>query len=80
MGGTCLNVGCIPSKALLDSSEHYHKAVKEFEEHGIKAGDYQIDLEQMVKRKQAVVDQTTGGVSYLMKKNKIDTFEGVWLL
>jgi dihydrolipoamide dehydrogenase len=77
LGGTCLNVGCIPSKALLDSSEHYHKAVKEFEEHGIKGGDFQIDLEQMVKRKQAVVDQTTGGVSYLMKKNKIDTFEGV---
>lgn len=77
LGGTCLNVGCIPSKALLDSSEHYHKAVKEFEEHGIKGGDFQIDLEQMVKRKQAVVDQTTGGITYLMKKNKIDTYTGV---
>ncbi len=77
LGGTCLNVGCIPSKALLDSSEHFHKAVKEFEEHGIKGGNFQVDLEQMVKRKQAVVDQTTGGISYLMKKNKIDTFQGV---
>lgn len=77
LGGTCLNVGCIPSKALLDSSEHYHKAVHEFEEHGIKGGGYQIDLEQMVKRKQSVVDQTTGGIRYLMKKNKIDTYTGV---
>lgn len=77
LGGTCLNVGCIPSKAMLDSSEHYHKAVHEFEEHGIKAGEYQVDLAQMVKRKQSVVDQTTGGISYLMKKNKIDTYTGV---
>jgi len=77
LGGTCLNVGCIPSKALLDSSEHYHKAVHEFEEHGIKANDYTLDLAQMVKRKQSVVDQTTGGITYLMKKNKIDTYEGV---
>ncbi|GJM28029.1 MAG: dihydrolipoyl dehydrogenase [Cyclobacteriaceae bacterium] len=77
LGGTCLNVGCIPSKALLDSSEHYYKAVKEFEEHGITAGDYRVDLERMVKRKQTVVDQTTGGITYLMKKNKIDTFTGV---
>jgi dihydrolipoamide dehydrogenase len=77
LGGTCLNVGCIPSKALLDSSEHYHKAVHEFEEHGIKGGEYQIDLEQMIKRKQSVVDQTTGGITYLMKKNKIDVYTGV---
>ena len=77
LGGTCLNVGCIPSKALLDSSEHYHKAVHEFEEHGIKAGEFTVDLAQMVKRKQGVVDQTTGGITYLMKKNKIDTYEGV---
>ena len=77
LGGTCLNVGCIPSKAMLDSSEHYHKAVHEFEEHGIKGGEYQVDLAQMVKRKQSVVDQTTGGISYLMKKNKIDTYTGV---
>ena len=77
LGGTCLNVGCIPSKALLDSSEHYYKAVHEFEEHGIKAGDFKLDLAQMVKRKQSVVDQTTGGISYLMKKNKIDVYTGV---
>lgn len=77
LGGTCLNVGCIPSKALLDSSEHYHKAVHEFEEHGIKAGEFTVDLEQMVKRKQSVVDQTTGGITYLMKKNKIETYEGL---
>ncbi len=77
LGGTCLNVGCIPSKALLDSSEHFYKAINEFEEHGISGGAYQVDLAKMVKRKQAVVDQTTGGVSYLMKKNKIDTFTGV---
>ena len=77
LGGTCLNVGCIPSKALLDSSEHYYKAVKEFEEHGIKGGEYTVDLSQMVKRKQSVVDQTTAGVEYLMKKNKIETYEGV---
>ncbi len=77
LGGTCLNVGCIPSKALLDSSEHYHKAVHEFETHGIKAGEYKADLLQMVKRKQSVVDQTTGGITYLMKKNKIDVYVGI---
>ena len=77
LGGTCLNVGCIPSKALLDSSEHFYKATKEFPEHGIQAGEYKVDLEQMVKRKQSVVDQTTGGITYLMKKNKIDTYTGV---
>jgi len=77
LGGTCLNVGCIPSKALLDSSEHYYKAVKEFAEHGIQGGEYQVDLPQMVKRKQAVVDQTTGGITFLMKKNKIDVYTGV---
>ncbi len=77
LGGTCLNVGCIPSKALLDSSEYYHKATTEFETHGIKGGKFTMDLAQMVKRKQSVVDQTTGGISYLMKKNKIDVHTGV---
>ncbi len=76
LGGTCLNVGCIPSKALLDSSEHYHKATTDFEMHGIKGGKFTVDLAQMVKRKQSVVDQTTGGISYLMKKNKIDVYNG----
>ena len=77
LGGTCLNVGCIPSKALLDSSEHYYKAVHEFEDHGIKGDNLQVDLEQMVKRKQGVVDQTTAGITYLMKKNKIDVHTGI---
>ncbi len=78
LGGTCLNVGCIPSKALLDSSHHYEHAVKHFEDHGIEIpGDVKINLEKMIARKQAVVDQTCDGVSFLMKKNNIDVFEGV---
>ena len=77
LGGTCLNVGCIPSKALLDSSEHFHSANHTFGEHGIKVGDIKLDLPQMVKRKQAVVDQTTAGVAYLMKKNKIEVYQGL---
>lgn len=78
LGGTCLNVGCIPSKALLDSSHHYEHAVKHFADHGIEIpGDVKINLEKMIARKQAVVDQTTGGIDFLMKKNKIDVFEGV---
>jgi len=78
LGGTCLNVGCIPSKALLDSSHHYDDAVKHFKEHGIDIpGDIKVNLEQMIARKQAVVDQTTGGIDFLMKKNKIDVFEGL---
>ena len=73
LGGTCLNVGCIPSKALLDSSHHYESAVKHFEEHGIEIpGEVKVNLKQMIARKQAVVDQTTGGIDFLMKKNKID--------
>ncbi|PKV52075.1 dihydrolipoamide dehydrogenase [Aquimarina sp. MAR_2010_214] len=78
LGGTCLNVGCIPSKALLDSSHHYEHAVKHFADHGIEIpGDVKINLEKMIARKQTVVDQNCEGVSYLMKKNKIDVFEGV---
>ncbi len=78
LGGTCLNVGCIPSKALLDSSHHYEHAVKHFEDHGIEIpGDVKINLEKMIARKQTVVDQTCDGVSFLMKKNNIDVFEGV---
>lgn len=76
LGGTCLNVGCIPSKALLDSSEHFFQAKHQFAEHGIKVGDLEVDLPQMIKRKQDVVDQTTAGVAFLMKKNKITVFEG----
>jgi len=78
LGGTCLNVGCIPSKALLSSSHHYEEATKHFEDHGIEIpGDIKVNLEKMIGRKQAVVDQTTGGVDFLMKKNNIDVFEGL---
>src|SRR5210317_1511351 len=78
LGGTCLNVGCIPSKALLDSSHHYEDAIKHFEEHGIQIhGDIKVNLKQMIDRKQAVVDQTTGGIDFLMKKNKIDVYHGL---
>ena len=78
LGGTCLNVGCIPSKALLDSSHHYEDAVKHFEEHGIEIpGEIRVNLEKMISRKQAVVDQTTKGIQFLMDKNKIDVYQGV---
>ena len=78
LGGTCLNVGCIPSKALLDSSHHYEDAMKHFEEHGIDIpGDIKVNLKQMITRKQSVVDQTTSGIDFLMKKNKIDVYQGV---
>ena len=77
LGGTCLNVGCIPSKALLDSSEHYHNAETTFKEHGVNVSDVKVDLKQMIKRKGEVVDQTTQGIDFLMKKNKIDVYQGV---
>ena len=76
LGGTCLNVGCIPSKALLDSSEHYHAAVHSFEEHGIQVDKPRIDFAQMMKRKSGVVDTTCDGIDYLMKKNEIDVLRG----
>ncbi len=76
LGGTCLNVGCIPSKALLASSHHYSE-IAHFAEHGIDvSGDVKVNLEKMIARKQAVVDQTSGGVKFLMDKNKITVFEG----
>lgn len=78
LGGTCLNVGCIPSKALLDSSHHYDDAVKHFKDHGIEIpGEIKVNLEKMIGRKQAVVDQTTGGIDFLMKKNNIDVYQGL---
>ena len=77
LGGTCLNVGCIPSKALLDSSHHYYDAVKHFEEHGILVDTPKIDFPKMIERKAKVVEQTTGGIKYLMDKNKIDVYEGM---
>ena len=78
LGGTCLNVGCIPSKALLDSSHHYEDAVKHFETHGIEIpGEVKVNLEKMIARKQSVVDQTTKGIEFLMNKNKIDVYHGI---
>lgn len=77
LGGTCLNVGCIPSKALLDSSEHYHNATHNFAEHGILVKDVKANLEQMVNRKNEVVSQTCAGVKFLMDKNKIDVYQGL---
>ena len=77
LGGTCLNVGCIPSKALLDSSHHYYDAVKHFEEHGIVIDTPKIDFSKMIDRKAKVVEQTTGGIKYLMDKNNIDVYEGL---
>ncbi|HET8838372.1 MAG TPA: dihydrolipoyl dehydrogenase [Flavobacteriaceae bacterium] len=77
-GGTCLNVGCIPSKALLDSSHHYQEATDHFAEHGIEIpGDIKVNIKKMMERKSSVVEQTTKGIAFLMDKNKIDTFEGV---
>lgn len=78
LGGTCLNVGCIPSKALLDSSHHYHDAVSHFAEHGIEvSGDLKVNIQKMIERKQSVIDQTCAGIKFLMDKNKITVFEGV---
>ncbi|MEM6396339.1 MAG: dihydrolipoyl dehydrogenase [Bacteroidota bacterium] len=76
LGGTCLNVGCIPSKALLDSSEHFHNAHDGFKEHGIKLDNLELDMPQMIKRKREVVDVTVKGVEFLMKKNKVDVYYG----
>ena len=78
LGGTCLNVGCIPSKSLLDSSHHYEDATKHFGEHGIEVqGEIKVNFKQMIDRKAAVVDQTTKGIDYLMDKNKIEVFHGL---
>ncbi|MEQ9169433.1 MAG: dihydrolipoyl dehydrogenase, partial [Marinoscillum sp.] len=76
LGGTCLNVGCIPSKALLDSSEHYYNAVNHFTEHGIDIAKPKVNFKQMIDRKASVVKQTCDGIDYLMKKNKIDVHHG----
>jgi dihydrolipoamide dehydrogenase len=78
LGGTCLNVGCIPSKSLLDSSHHFHDAVHNFESHGINfEGNVKVNLEKMISRKQNVVDQTTKGIEFLMSKNKIKVYNGL---
>ena len=77
LGGTCLNVGCIPSKALLDSSEHYHQSQHQFAEHGIRATGWKLDFKQMINRKAGVVEQTTAGIDFLMKKNNITVHHGL---
>tara|TARA_R110001599_G_scaffold12590_4_gene58919 strand:+ start:16973 stop:18370 length:1398 start_codon:yes stop_codon:yes gene_type:complete len=77
LGGTCLNVGCIPSKALLDSSEHYHNAAHTFKNHGIDLSSLKVNFKQMVTRKREVVSQNVDGIQYLMKKNKIDVHQGI---
>jgi dihydrolipoamide dehydrogenase len=77
LGGTCLNVGCIPSKALLDSSEHYFNAVHHFMDHGISTGEVNMDAAKMFERKKGVVDTVAKGVSYLMSKNKIEVLQGI---
>ena len=76
LGGTCLNVGCIPSKALLDSSHHYYDATKHFATHGIKVSGLEVDFKQLIARKDEVVAQTSGGINYLMDKNNIDLHHG----
>jgi dihydrolipoamide dehydrogenase len=77
LGGTCLNVGCIPSKALLSSSHHFAE-IKHFADHGIEvSGEVKVNLEKMIARKQGVVDQTSGGINYLMDKNKVTVFNGL---
>jgi dihydrolipoamide dehydrogenase len=76
LGGTCLNVGCIPSKALLDSSEHYQQSQHTFAEHGIEVGSVKVNFGQMIARKRGVVEQTTKGIQFLMDKNKVVVFHG----
>lgn len=76
-GGTCLNVGCIPSKALLDSSERFSEAHHELADHGVKLSSVSLDLDKMMSRKDKIVKDLTGGVAFLFKKNKITTFKGL---
>jgi dihydrolipoamide dehydrogenase len=77
LGGTCTNVGCIPSKALLDSSEHFYNAVHNFKTHGIDTGNVNVNFPQMISRKESVVKLNNDGIKFLMKKNKITVYTGV---
>lgn len=77
LGGTCLNVGCIPSKALLESSEHYYQAKNKLSKHGVMIGDLKLDLGAMLKRKEAIVRQLTNGIAGLFKKNKVEWAQGL---
>ena len=76
LGGTCLNIGCIPSKALLESSEYYVQSLKDFKNHGIEIKSVKLNLKKMMERKDQVVQNLTHGVEFLMKKNKVQTFFG----
>ncbi len=76
LGGTCLNVGCIPSKALLESSENYERALHKFSDHGIKVKDVSLDVATMLGRKDKIVRQFTGGIALLFKKNKVTSIHG----
>jgi dihydrolipoamide dehydrogenase len=77
LGGTCLNVGCIPSKALLDSSEHFQTALHDFDKHGIDINTPKVNLPKMMERKTEVIQQTCDGVQFLMDKNKIKVYHGI---
>ena len=77
LGGTCLNVGCIPSKALLQSSELYHEALHDFDKHGIVVSDVKLNLDAMMSRKNKIVSDLTGGIEFLFKKNKITPLKGL---
>src|SRR6266699_3566550 len=76
LGGTCLNIGCIPSKALLDSSEYYALAKSRLAQHGIELADLKLDLAQMMRRKDRVVKGLTDGVAFLLKKNRVTVVNG----
>ena len=77
LGGTCLNVGCIPSKALLESSEHYNKSTHEFKDHGININKITVDFSQTMKRKEKIISEMHSGLEFLMKKNKIHVINGL---
>ena len=76
LGGTCLNIGCIPSKALLDSSQRYYEASKNLGDHGIVVGDLKLDLKSMMKRKDDIVSKLTGGINGLFAANKVQSISG----
>src|SRR5262249_1230270 len=76
LGATCTNLGCIPSKALLDSTEHFYNATHHFKAHGINVENPTVDFTQMINRKTDVVKANTSGLGFLMKKNKIDVYFG----
>uniref|UniRef100_UPI0025DEBF75 dihydrolipoyl dehydrogenase family protein n=1 Tax=Pedobacter sp. UBA5917 TaxID=1947061 RepID=UPI0025DEBF75 len=77
LGGTCTNVGCIPAKALLDSSEHFHQAKTDFAVHGIETGDLKLNFKQFIARKKEVIAQNNAGLNFLMRKNKITLYQGI---